>query len=336
MTMRALFGLLLLAAPAGCSQHHVQTHCMPIVAVYPSWKQQLLPPAQIPWQRITHVALVFALPTPDGGLDTRALDGLVEPLVREGHRNGRRVIVSIGGAQGYGDAFQRIAASPEKLRRFTAAVRDYVTRHQLDGIDIDWEYWTQQAVRKQGGNDPVESRLLVTLLAELRRALPPGTQLTTSVFAGHWVGEQYLAELQAHVDHVALMSFDFTGRWDESPVGHHADFGTFKQSVQFLVDRGFQRDKIIAGIPFYGKEFVGGSNREVRDLPYRDLLARTPANTFFETPDLAARKAKHILDEDLAGVMFFELTMDAAADSPDSLLGAINRHLSPAKCGAIR
>jgi len=334
--MRALFGLLLLAALAGCSQHRLQTQCMPIVAVYPSWKQQVLPPAQIPWQRITHVALVFALPTADGGLDTRALDGLVEPLVRAAHQNGRRVIVSIGGAQGYGDAFQRIAESPQKLARFTAAVRDYVVRHQLDGIDIDWEYWTQQAVRKQGGNDPVESRLLVTLLAELRRTLPQGVQLTTSVFAGHWMGEQYLAELQAHVDHVALMSFDFTGRWDASPVGHHADFGTFKQSVQFLVDRGFQRDKIIAGIPFYGKEFVGGSNREVRDLAWRDLLPRAPDNTFFETPELAARKARHVLDEGLAGVMFFELTMDTAADSPDSLLGAINRHLSPLKCGAIR
>lgn len=334
--MRALLSLLLLAALAGCSQHRVQTRCMPIVAVYPSWKQQVLPPAQIPWQRITHVALVFALPTADGGLDTRALDGLVEPLVREAHRNGRRVIVSIGGARGYGDAFQRIAESPDKLARFTAAVREYVTRHQLDGIDIDWEYWTQQAVRKQGGNDPVESRLLVKLLAELRRALPTSTQLTTSVFAGHWAGEQYLAELQAHVDHVALMSFDFTGRWDASPVGHHADFGTFKQSVQFLVDRGFQRDKIIAGIPFYGKEFVGASNREVRDLPYRDLLPRAPRNTFVETPDLAARKSQHILDEGLAGVMFFELTMDAAAESPDSLLGAFNRHLSPVKCGAIR
>lgn len=337
--MRALLGLLSLAMLAGCEPHRTQTRCQPIVAVYPSWQQQTLPPDRIPWQQFTHLVLVFALPTPEGGLDTRALDELVQPLVAEAHRHNRRVVVSIGGAQGYGDAFQRIAASPERLRSFATAVRDYVARHQLDGVDIDWEYWTRQAREKRGGNDPVESRMLVDLLAALRRQLPQDVLLTTSVFAGHWVGEQYLPELQQHVDLVALMSFDFTGRWDSSPVGHHADWPTFKQSVQFLVDRGFRRDKIVAGVPFYGKRFTGGSNREVGDVPYRELVPRLAdanagrlGDTYYETPDLAARKAQYVVAEGLAGVMAFELSMDAAPDSPASLLGAVNRHLSPALC----
>lgn len=329
--MRALLGLLLLALLTACQPHRPQTRCQPIVAVYPSWKQQVLPPEQIPWQRFTHLALVFALPTPEGGLDTRALDGLVEPLVAEAHRQNKRVVVSIGGSQGYGDAFQRIAASPERLRSFATAVRDYVARHKLDGVDIDWEYWTRQAVHKQGGNDPVESRMLVDLLAELRRQLQKGTLLTTSVFAGHWVGEQYLPELQQHVDLVALMSFDFTGRWDSSPVGHHADWSTFQQSVHFLVDRGFQRDKILAGVPFYGKQFAGGANREVKDIAWRDQHPGQQ-HAFFETPELTARKAQYALDEGLAGLFLFELSMDVAPDAPTSLLAAVNRHLSPALC----
>ncbi|WP_295535136.1 hypothetical protein, partial [uncultured Pseudacidovorax sp.] len=73
--MRAFLGLLLLALLAGCQPHRTQTRCQPIVAVYPSWQQQALPPDRIPWQQFTHLALVFALPTPEGGLDTRALDG---------------------------------------------------------------------------------------------------------------------------------------------------------------------------------------------------------------------------------------------------------------------
>ncbi|MFG6416272.1 glycosyl hydrolase family 18 protein [Roseateles sp. DC23W] len=329
--MRVLHGVLFLTLLAACQPHRTQTRCQPIVAVYPSWKQQVLPPAEIPWQQFTHLALVFALPTPEGGLDTRALDDLVAPLVAEAHRHRRRVVVSIGGAQGYGDAFQRIAASPERSRSFATAVRDYVARHRLDGVDIDWEYWTRQARDRQGGNDPVESRMLVELLAALRSQLPKDVLLTTSVFAGPWMGEQYLPELQQHVDLVALMSFDFTGRWDASPVGHHADWSTFKQSVQFLVDRGFARDKILAGVPFYGKQFAGGANRAVSNIAWRD---RQPgqAHAFFETPELAARKAQYVVDEGLAGLMAFELSMDAPPDSPASLLGAVNRHLSPALC----
>ncbi len=88
MRALAVVTLLGLALLAGCTQHRSQTECMPIVAVYPSWKQQLLPPEQIPWHHITHVVLVFALPTPEGELDTRALDGLLKPVVQAAHRQG--------------------------------------------------------------------------------------------------------------------------------------------------------------------------------------------------------------------------------------------------------
>ncbi|RYZ82572.1 MAG: glycoside hydrolase family 18 protein, partial [Moraxellaceae bacterium] len=257
MRRMKLLGLVLLFSLAGCGKKHLpQQHCMPVVAVYPSWKQQQMPIADIPWNRFNHLALIFALPQADGSLLTTEVDRLIEPLGEATRIRGKKLFLSIGGAVGYGDAFQQIAQSPEKLQIFARAVADYANKHQLDGIDIDWEYWTKQAKLKQGGNDPIESKLLVTLLSELRKQLPTNIMLTTSVFAGYWSGEQYVSEIQQHVDYVALMSYDFTGGWPQSQVKHHADFTTFKASINFLTDRGFKREKILVGIPFYGKEFV--------------------------------------------------------------------------------
>ena len=246
--------------------------CLPVIGVYPSWAQEALPLAKVRWDKLSHLGLVFALPRPDGSLDTSALDALIGPAVSNAHAQGVKVAVAIGGARGYGDAFQRIAESDERLTRFTREVSAWVQQHGIDGVDIDWEHWTRQAKLQQPGNDPVESRQLVRLLAAMRAALPREVQLSASIFAGPWAGPQYLPEIQQHVDFVNLMAFDFTGRWDSSPVGHHADFDTFQLALKDAVARGFARDKIVAGIPFYGKRFANGLNREVQDVPYRTLL----------------------------------------------------------------
>src|SRR5690606_3502384 len=129
----------------------VQTECLPIVAVYPTWKADKLPIAQIPWQDFTHLAVIFALPQIDGSLNTAEVDVLIPALVEAGHSQGKKIYVSIGGAHGYGDAFQQITQDPAKLEKFAQQVRDYALKYQLDGIDIDWEYWTRQQLHNKGG-----------------------------------------------------------------------------------------------------------------------------------------------------------------------------------------
>lgn len=344
MIFRWIAILFVTSGLLGC-QHEAkvaQTKCLPIVAVYPTWKIDKLPIADIPWQEFTHLAVIFALPQVDGSLHTTEVDALIPALVEAGHAQGKKIYVSIGGAHGYGDAFQQIAQDPLKLGKFVHQVRDYALKHQLDGIDIDWEYWTRQQLHNEGGNDPVESQLLVDLLAALRQALPEQIALTTSVFAGHWIGDQYLKEIQSHVNYVALMSYDFTGAWPSSDIAHHADYKTFKASTRYLLDRGFKRDKILVGLPFYGKEFVDGKKETIIDRDFSDILAHSeqqnrPINRgklddiYYETPQLVQQKAQYILNENFAGVMFFELTMDALA-SPHSLVKASNQVISPDFC----
>jgi chitinase len=344
--MKVMLVTVLWVLCAACSKQSspTQTNCLPVVAVYPSWSASQLPLEAIPWNKFTHITLIFVLPNADGSLQTNDIDKIIDPLVKLAHEKNKKVFVSIGGAIGYGDAFQKIAADKNLLKTFTQNVKDYVVAHNIDGIDIDWEYWTKQAVHQQGGNDPIESRLLVDLLAALRADLPGDIQMTADIFAGYWYGEQYLSEIQQYLDYAVLMAYDFTGAWESSPVTHHSDYSTFKKSIEYVLDRGFQKDKLLVGFPAYGIEFVDGKNTRVnKDYSHKvivetikqkngDLDSGKVDNLFFETPELVKKKSRYILDQQLAGIFMFELTQDTL-DDKTSLLSASNQVISPDFCG---
>lgn len=51
-----------------------------------------------------------------------------------------KVIASIGGWNFPSAFFSRMAASPASRAKFIASAKAFLTAHQLDGIDLDWEY----------------------------------------------------------------------------------------------------------------------------------------------------------------------------------------------------
>lgn len=163
------------------------------------------------------------------------------------------------------------------------------------------------------------------------------------IFAGYWYGEQYLPEIQQHLDYAVLMAYDFTGAWESSPVTHHADYDTFKKSINFVLDRGFQKEKLLVGFPSYGIEFVDEKNKQVnKGYPHKiivekikqqkgDLNSGKIDNVFFETPELVKKKSHYIIDQQLAGIFMFELTQDTL-DDKTSLMSASNQVISPSFC----
>lgn len=342
-TCGALSGAaVLMTGCQGAAEPAVSRACKPLIAVYPVWKFASHPPETLPWDRFTHLAIASAYPAEDGRLVTDGLEA-VAAIVAVAKGKGKKVILSVGGSGEGSQAFVSLTRSPELQATFIENLVTYVKASGFDGVDIDWEYWTFQNAQNKGGNDPEESQRLVALMQALREALPRPLILSVDVFAGSWVGDQYLPELQTHTDYVVLMAYDFTGAWEASPVGHHADLKTFKRALDYVVGRGFAPEKLIVGVPAYGIEFIDGKKKDIRHHDYSDLVAQAHAkkvplnkgrmgHVFFETPELARAKAQMILERGMAGVMLFEVTADPA-DEADSLLSAINQVMSVKNCG---
>lgn len=325
--------------------YQIQAHaitCKPVVAVYPSWNHSDSTMQALPWDRFTHIAVFGIYPNPDGSIVSEGADRFMATLVELAQSKDKITMASIGGAGEASKAFLKIAKDQNLRTKFAQNVGLYVRKNRLDGVDIDWEYWTFQNEQGKGGNDPVESKNLVKLLVEIRAALPKGKLLTTDIIAGSWLGEQYLPEIEEHVDYVNLMAFDFTGAWAESPVSHHSKYSTFKRAIEYSINRGFSKEKLIVGLPAYGKEFVDGENKEVNNISYNkivDLLEGDyskikkgrSGDIYFETRENIKKKAKYLQENGLAGASFFEVTLDHQ-NQDLSLLKIASKALNPDSC----
>src|SRR3954447_5229151 len=151
----------------------------------------------------------------------------------------------------------------------------------FDGINIDWEY---PGVDPGNGahHSPADTHNATLLLQEFRRQLDvqsamTGKQytLTVDIPGGnvHSTDSWELPQVAQTVDWIDLMTFDFHGGWDpitafnspfsfdpsEPAVGGGAIQWTWNTagSVAYFLANRVPASKLVVGIPFYGKEYVG-------------------------------------------------------------------------------
>jgi len=151
----------------------------------------------------------------------------------------------------------------------------------FDGINIDWEY---PGIDPGNGADhsPADVANATALLQEFRHQLDVAGAaagkhytLTVDIPGGnvHSTGSWQLPQVTRIVDWVDMMAFDYHGSWDaltdfnspfgldplEPAVGGGAiqwTWNTAGSALYFLLN-GVTPSKLVVGIPFYGKEYVG-------------------------------------------------------------------------------
>jgi chitinase len=151
----------------------------------------------------------------------------------------------------------------------------------FDGINVDWEY---PGIDPGNGahHSPADVANATALLQEFRtqldaagRAAGEHYTLTVDIPGGnvHSTGSWQLRRVARIVDWVNLMAFDYHGGWDpltdfnspfaldprEPAVGGGAIQWTWNTagSVAYFLANGVPADRLVVGIPFYGKEYVG-------------------------------------------------------------------------------
>jgi chitinase len=71
-----------------------------IMAYYPVWRANFLPPEQINFSRVDWIDFAFAMPNETFGLDWDGSDnapGILMRLVEVAHRQGKKIKLSVGG-----------------------------------------------------------------------------------------------------------------------------------------------------------------------------------------------------------------------------------------------
>ncbi len=204
----------------------------------------------IAFEKLTHINYAFLTPEADGSLNPLLNAWKLDDLVTRAHAQGVRVLISVGG-WGWDPQFEALAADPEARQRFVDGLLAFEREHDLDGVDIDWEY-----------PDTGESASnFLALMQALRAGLPEGHLLTMAVVALGDLAAGIPNETFAFVDFANVMAYDGSST-DHSPLSYA------EAALDFWAARGLPASKTVLGVPFYSRP---------GELPYRKLVAADPA-----------------------------------------------------------
>ena len=248
--------------------------------------------------KITHINYAFV----------DVVDGLVQPymgndsinLVRlhalKAQNPALKVLVSIGGwarSKGFSDA----ALTAESRQRFITSAIAFLKRHQLDGLDIDWEY--PGLLGDNNPHRPEDKTNFTLMLKSLRSALDKegaenGRHYLLTIASA--ASEAYLDHTEMDIAHqyldfINIMTYDYVGGWSDT-VWHHTNLyspyangvrgRSTQRAVQEHIAAGIPAEKLVIGVAFYGRGWRSLStdtplgavvNDSAFSLPYHRIVA---------------------------------------------------------------
>jgi len=243
---------------------------------------------------LTDLILFSVEPLASGELDTsRITPELLQALQAMKARYGTRIHVAVGGYQRAKD-FAEMALEPKRRAKFVKSLTEFVLANHFDGVDYDWEFPA----------DKNEADAYVALIGETGQILHPYGMLVS-------VALYPLPELDVLqygvADRIHIMSYDRGER--------HATYEQAQKDMQFFLEAGLTREKLILGIPFYGRTISSPHKsytyseivQEYFPLPETDELP----DLFFNGKDTVQRKTCYARDQGFGGVMIWELGQDS-------------------------
>ena len=296
--------LLALMMPALAGQHKDDG---PVVAAYVTgWNKDMpLPDCSV----LTHINYAFGNvnKTYDGVIIQRPerLRELVE--LKKDHKI--YIVLSIGGWTAGG--FSEMASTDKRRKAFAR------------GIDMDWEYPSSSEAGIT--SSPADIDNFTLLMKELRKALGKDYLLSCATIADARFVD--FKAIEPYVDLVNIMMYDVG-----NPPYHHAALYrsemsgrvTAQEALQAHLDAGMPVNKLVLGVPFYGRSVKGFG-----DASYGALVKRTDVTRMwddvakvpylmkdgqfvctYEDAESLAWKCKFIKETGMRGAMYWEYRCD--------------------------
>lgn len=171
-------------------------------------------------------------------------------------------------------------------------IAETVIQYNLDGVNIDIENVTEQ-YREQ----------YVDLMRMLREKLP--NKIVSVAVAANpngwttgWHGSYDYKALSEYCDYLMIMAYDES--YQGSPEGPVSSSNFFENSIKYALNQGVAKEKIVVGIPFFGRywkvgEKIGGIG--IADVDVKNLLENYTSTSRFDN-DTKSAYAEVIISPD--------------------------------------
>jgi len=192
-----------------------------------------------------------------------------------------KILVSVGGWT-WSKNFSDVALTDSSRMKFAQSALTFILKYKLDGIDLDWEYPNQIGAGNTYRKEDTENFTL--LLKQVRELLDIQSDkearkgenrylLTIATGADQaYHDNTQLGEIHKYLDFMNIMTYDFYNGLHKI-TGHHSnlkpspidpavkakneDVRSVVTSVENHIKAGVPAEKIVLGVPFYGRMWHG-------------------------------------------------------------------------------
>lgn len=256
--------------------------------------------------KLTHIMYAFLIPAEDGSLIGIAKPERLKELVQKSHQNNVQVCIAVGGWSykniELDSTFEKMAASDEARSKFINNVIKFVEEYNLDGVEMDWEY-----------PDPGQSaQNYEKLIVELGKKLKEKNKYLTAALNGAWsktegpeVSKSVSDKCLEAFDWINVMSYDINNE-------QHAPFWHANTSIDYWLNRGVPKEKIVIGIPLYARPSWKQYRHlvaENKENAYTDFAKGTPLDSYYNGLNTIKEKTRLCLKK-ASGVMLFDVNED--------------------------
>ncbi|EMT60851.1 Killer toxin subunits alpha/beta [Fusarium odoratissimum] len=161
----------------------------------------------------------------------------------------------------------RNAVKMENRLQVAKNIAAFVKKHDLDGVDIDWEYPGAPDIPDIPKADEEDGKNYLGLLTLLKGQLG-GLSLSIAAPASFWYLKPYpINNIAKVVDYIIYMTYDLHGQWDYDnkwaspgcPKGNclrsHVNLTETMGALAMITKAGVPSTKVIVGVTSYGRSF---------------------------------------------------------------------------------
>lgn len=243
-------------------------------------------------------------------IDERA-DGYIDRIKEAIGDGDTQILVTMG------NSGLQLTGTAEERKGIIDGIMAFVQKHDLAGVDIDYEY----------PNSTATWAAYSQLLVELGQALHADGRVLTAAIG--LFNNRMSAEAIATVDYFNLMTYDGSGY-----NGWHSVFSYAWEQIPQAVAQGIPTQKINLGLPFYGQGFRNGGPDFGKTIAYNILYSPEYEDEFdpgrnedfgyyYNGPTMIRDKTVYAIESGCGGVMSWTLGHDADYDTNYSLTRTI-------------
>lgn len=255
-------------------------------------------------------SLSFENPRVFQGKGVTTWEGLIKSV--RAKVKGTKVKIRLGASSG---EWKAMVADEAARTTFAKNIKTVLEKNKLDGIDLDFEWAENEKEYK-------DYSLAILKMREV-------------------LGDKYLFSVSLHpvcykISKEAIEAVDFISLQCYGPSPVRFPIEKYCSDIQMVLEYGIPKEKLVAGVPFYGVTKDNSKKTEAYFSFVQEGLITEPAQNeviykgekyVFDGQDNIRTKTRYAMEQGLKGMMSWDLATDLPLDDSKSLLKAMVEEL---------